>query len=240
MRLFNQKPGVGLQEFCRQFYDNVIFQPTIVGQRFDGVWWDNIFHSVVETDKSFAVMDKSILAQEMTALRLELFGLAWVYKFAREKFTIPQSIFTRQYLERNGKSETWDIMGEYSQVIAQSAFLTDKGEQMDGRAGRARITFVNEFRWGIFKKWAEANMDNPSAPTEEEKKVADCVARVVNRMLVDIRNDDCILVKRLAARLAERLGCDANLNAEALFALRAVVFGLYESARRAIKDIKLD
>jgi len=247
MGLFNKKQKVGVEEFCRQFYDNVIFHPIIAGQDFNEVWYDNVFHSIVEADKSFAVVDKSVFHREMTALRLELLGLAWLYKFPDNKFTIPQSIFTRQYLESNGKLELWDSMVEYNKVIAQSAFPTPSGIQMHTRLGkqmqerlkRGKTTFVNTFRWGVFEKWAEANIDDPSAPTEEEKILGSCVICVVSRMLADIRKNDCMLVKLLAVRLAERVGYDASLNAEAFLRLGAVIFGLYEGAEKAIKVIKL-
>ena len=248
MGLFSKKERVGVEEFCRQFYDKVIFHPIIAGQDFNEVWYDNVFHSIVEADKSFATIDKGVFRQEMTALRLELFGLAWLYKFPKDRFTIPQSIFTRQYLESTGKLELWDSMVEYNKVIAQSAFPTSTGIQTRSRLGkqmqegvqRGRTTFVNTFRWGVFEKWAEANIGHPSAPTEEEKMLGSCVICVVSRMLADIRKDDCMLVKLLAAKLAERIGCDASLNAEAFLRLGAVIFGLYEGAEKAIKGIKLE
>ena len=241
MGLFNKKRKVGIEEFCYQFYDNNIFKPVIAGQDFNKVWWDNVCDSIVEFDKSFQLIDKSVFSREITALRLELFGLAWVSKFTREKFTIPQSIFTRKYLERNGKLDIWDIMGEYGKIIAQSAFLDSKGKQVEGRTGRARFAFVNTFRMGIFNKWVETNISNPpTATTEEEKILINCVARVINRMVVDISRSDCVLVKLLAARLADRLGCNVSLNSKALFMFAAVVFGLYKGAQEAIKDIKLE
>jgi hypothetical protein len=247
MGLFNRKQKVGVEEFCRQFYDNVIFHPIIAGQDFNEVWYDNVFHSIVEADKSFAVIDKSVFRREMTALRLELFGLAWLYKFPDNRFTIPQSIFTRQYLESNGQLELWDSMVEYNKVIAQSAFPTPTGIQMRTQLGkqmqegveRGKTTFVNSFRWRVFEKWADANIGDLSAPTEEEKILGSCVICVVSRMLADIRKNDCMLVKLLVVRLAERVGYDASLNAEAFLRLGTVIFSLYEGAEKAIKDIKL-
>ena len=116
--------------------------------------------------------------------------------------------------------------------------MTKTGEQMEGRMARARVTSLNLSRVKMFAKWAEANIGDPSAPTEKEKTLA-CVARVANRVGTDIRRNDCILVKRLAARLADRLSCEPNLSAEALFRLGAVIFGLYEGAMKAIKSVSL-
>jgi hypothetical protein len=239
MGLLSRKPKTSIEEFCQQFYDSVVFHPIIAGEDFNKIWWDTVFDSVAEADKSFAVIDKTLFIREMTALRLELFGLAWRHKFKREKFTIPQSAFTRKYLEENEKLDIWDIMGEYNQAVAQSATLTETGELVKGRVGRAQITFTNVLRANMFDKWAETNISDPSAPTEEEKMLADCVARVANRIGADIKRNDCILVKRLTARLADRLGCDVNLKPEAFLKLGAVIFGLYNGAKEAIKSVNI-
>jgi hypothetical protein len=103
--------------------------------------------------------------------------------------------------------------------------------------GRARITYINTSRIGMFDKWADANMGNQ--PTGEEKKHLDCVARVANRIGADIRRNDCILIKLLSAKLAERLNCEPNLSVEAFFRLGAAIFGLYEGAKEAIKSVNL-
>jgi hypothetical protein len=117
--------------------------------------------------------------------------------------------------------------------------MTETGEQMEGRIARARVTSLNMSRAKMFDKWAEANIGDSSAPTEKEKMLANCVARVVNRIGADIRRNDCILVKRLTARLADRLNCEPNLSAEALFRLGVVIFGLYNGAKEALESVNL-
>ena len=224
------KSKTSIEEFCRQFYDSVVFHPIIADEDFNKVFWGTAFDSIVEADKSFATIAKSAFIREMTALRIELFALAW-----RDKFTIPQSIFTRKYLEENKKLKLWDIMGEYNQAIAQSTTMTEDGKQMDA----SRVAKANVARFNFFTKWAEANISDPSTTSEEEDKLINCVTRVANRVGADVRRNDCILVKRLAARVADRLGCDINLKTEALFGLGAVIFGLYEGAKEAIKSINL-
>lgn len=239
MGFLGRKPKIGIEEFCQQFYDSQILRPIIAGEDVWAGFLEIVFKSVAEVDQSFAAIDMAVFKGEMTALRLELFGLAWGHRFKQESFTIPQSIFTRRYLEASGQREIWDIMGEYNQAVAQSATLNVTGEQMEGRVARARITSLNLSRSNMFDKWAEANIGDPSAPTEEENMLANCVARVANRIGADIRRNDCILVKRLTARLADRLNCDPNLSAEALFRLGAVIFGFHEGATEAIKSVNL-
>ena len=238
MGLLRRKPKIGIEEFCREFYDTQIFHPIIAGTDVGSVFWETVFKSVVEADQSFATIDPTLFRKEMTALRMELFGLAWMHKFKREEYTIPQSLFTKRYLEENGRLDIWDIMGEYNQAIAQSSVMTATGEQMGGRVGRARIVSLNKLRADMFDKWAGANIGDRSV-TKEDEDHAKCVARVANRIGADIGRGDCIAVKRLGARLADRLGCDINLKPEALFRLSAVIFGLYEGAKESIKSVNL-
>jgi hypothetical protein len=235
MGLLGREPKISIEEFCREFYDAQIFRPIIAGTDVGSVFLETVFNSVVEADQSFAEIDKAVFWQEMTAIRLELFGLAWGHRFKQDKFTIPQSVFTRHYLEDNEKFGIWDIMGEYNQAIAESITMTESGGQMDAW----QVAKANKARADMFDKWADANIGDPSDPTEQEEILANCVARVANRIGADIRRNDCILVKRLTARLAERLGCSTNLNAEALFRLGAVIFGLYQGAKETMKSVNL-
>lgn len=240
MGLFSHKPKISIKEFCRQFYDTQIFHPIIAGTDVGSVFFETVFSSVVEADQSFARVKRSAFEREMTALRVELFGLAWGHRFKQEKFTIPQSVFTRGYLEENGKLEVWDIMGEYNQAIAQSSVMTATGEQM----GTAHVVSINKLRADMFDAtvgaWERSGINVwDTEPTSKGYQMVQCVARVANRIGADIRRNDCILVKRLAARLAARLRCRKDLESEALFRLQAVIFGLYEDAMEAIKSVNL-
>ena len=247
MGVFGKKQKVCVEEFCRQFYDDVVLHPVIGEQGSNEDWCARILHSIVEADRSFAAVDRSVFRREMTALHIELFGLAWLYRFKHNRFTIPQSIFTRQYLQTNGKLEIWDSMAEYNKVVSESTFPTPTsiemhtklGKQMQQGIERSKTTFVRTFRWEVFKKWADANVADPSAPTEEELKLGSCVFQVMGRLLADIRKNDCMLAKALVMKLVERVGYDASLNAEALLRLAGIILALYEGAERTLEDIKV-
>jgi len=228
MGLFKRKPKTSIEDACRQFYDFQIFHAVIAGEDVSKGILDTMFDSVVEADQSFAKIERTLFYQEMCALRLELFGLAWGHKFKQEKFAIQQSIFTRHYLDESGKLEMWAIMGEYNQAVADSVTLKATGERMEDW----QVVQANKAKVDMFDKWTEANK---GATTELDN----CVARVANRIGADISRNDSILTKRLAARLADRLGCDVNLNTEAIFRLSALVYGLYNGAREAIKSVNL-
>lgn len=223
MGLFDNKPKVGIEEFCREFYETQIFHPIIAGEDVGSVYWDTVFNSVMEADASFAVVDLAVFKREMTALRLELFGLAWMHHLKRDKYILPEIIFTKSYLEQNRQLEIWDIMGEYNQAIARSGADIASGERMQ----RGWVTYINSLRLDLYKKWVEAGVDGQ------------CAARVSNRTGTDVAWSKQITLNYLTARLADRLGCDVNMDHEALFRLGAVIFGLYDGAKEAIKAVKL-
>ena len=238
MGLFRRKPKVSMEEFCREFYHTQVFNANIAGVDAYKMLCETAFDSVVEADQSFAAIDRARFQEELTAIRMELFALAWMRRFKREDLTVPQSLFTRRYLQEEGKLPIWDIMGEYNQAVARSATTSETGQQVDGPLGRGRVAFVNTLRFEVFRKlWADAAGDEST--TEQREDLLNCVARVANRIGADIEGSNCILVKLLGVRLADRLDCEADLTSEALFRLAAVIYGLYQGAREAIGEANL-
>ncbi len=236
MGLFSRKPKVGIEEFCREFYDKQIFHAMIGGIDAWSAFLETVFNSISEADQSFAVIDKAVFQREMKALRMELFGLAWSHKFKGEEFTLPQSFFTKHYLEENGRLDIWDIMGEYNQALAKSSVMTATGEQM----GTEYVISINKLRSDMFDKWTETNIGDRSV-TEEDEEHAKCVARVANRIGADLMKNKEIGNRRITALLLYRLGwkIDEDLSEEALSRLVAITFGLYEGAKEAIKSVNL-
>lgn len=242
MGLFSRKPKVSIEEFCQHFYDTYIFNAYIGVVDLTSTCFEADYNSIIEADKTFKSIDFNKFQEEMTALRMELFGLAWQEKFKSGEYAIPQTFFTRLYLQKIAKTQIWDIMGEYNQKIAMCATMTENFEQIaevGGGAGRAKAASIALSRANMFDRWCDANIKDKTNITEEDKSNLNCVARVANRIGGDIRRFDCVTVKALAARLADRLGCDININSEALFRLSALTFGYHESAKEAIKDVNI-
>ena len=237
MGLFRRKPKVTIEEFCRQFYDTQIFNANIGAGDAWRMFSNTALESVVEADRSFAAVDRARFQEELTAIRMELFALDWMRRFKREDLTVPQSLFTRRYLQEEGKLPIWDIMGEYSQAVARSATTSETGQQVDGPLGRAQVAGVNVRRLEMFKKWGDAVGDEST--TEQREDLLNCVARVANRIGADIDRTNGILIKLLSARLADRLGCDDDLSSEALVRLAALIYGLYQGAREATSEANL-
>ena len=239
MPLFSTKPKLNVEECCKQFYDSAIFHVIILGQDVWSTILDADFKSITEADQSFLSVDPKLFRNEMTALRIEMFGLAWSGKFKQEDLRISQSIFTRRYLEENGRLDIWDIMGEYNHVIAYSASADGNGEQMGG----AQAEKLNGQRASVLNKWlSESNIVNTDDVTQEEKGELTCAVRVVNRIGADIWREDKgvnVTLGLLSGMLASRLGYDVNTKTEALIRLGSVVLGFYNGAEDYLKSIDL-
>jgi hypothetical protein len=54
---------------------------------------------IVEVDQSFAAIDKILFKHEMTALYMELFGLAWDRRYEKWEYILPAIVSTEKYLE---------------------------------------------------------------------------------------------------------------------------------------------
>jgi len=241
MRLFKRKPRVTIEQLCQEFYDTHIFNASIRGIDVWKLFCQTAFDSIVEADQSFAATDRDTFQVEMTALRMELFALAWMRRFKREGLAVSQSLFTKCYLEEKGNLAIWDTMGEYNQAVARSATTTETGQQVAGPLGRGQVAFLNSLRFGVFKKWAQKSEDAVGDRTqgEEREELLNGVARVANRIGADIKRRNGILVKLLTARAADRLGCEVTLSFGALFRLAALIQGFYQGASEAIAEVDL-
>ena len=197
--------------------------------------WDSIKDMLVEADRSTANISASVVQQELTSLQLELHASAWLNVFKKEEHTIPQSVFTRGYLIDSGKPELWEIAGEYNQALAHAAKLRSNMRPLPD----SQVAQINMARVEFFDGWVDKNLPDTDNHTDEDRSLLNCVARVANRIGFDIRRNDWVGAKRLAARLADRLGCSSDLNRKGLDVLVQTVRMSYESAEASLKSVKL-
>ena len=98
MGFFEPKPKVSAEDFCKEFYDSQVFEAVIGGVNVVPQFWDAVRQELEAADPSVAKNDQALFQEELTALRMELFALAWMHKFKKDHYTIPQSIFAKRYL----------------------------------------------------------------------------------------------------------------------------------------------
>jgi len=227
MGIFNRTSKVSIEDYCRLFYDNYMFNKGDDSLTDFYGHTEKVFKSIVKIDQSFSSVKQSLFYKEMIALFFELFSFAWFQKYVKDTVTIPQNVFTKQYLTEKGKLDIWDIMGEYNHVIARSSTKTASGEKEEGRVARSKNAFFDTTKLELFKKWEGKGVD------------LKCVARALNYFGADIKQSNGIVVKLLAANLVERVGCNENLKDEAAIILIDEIYDLYKGVADTIKNVRL-
>jgi hypothetical protein len=79
MNFFTRKPKVHLDEFYRDFYDRA-FRSKIRDMDLYAGLLDMDRQFVIKADSSFVSVDQQLFVAEMTVLRYEVFGIAWLHE----------------------------------------------------------------------------------------------------------------------------------------------------------------
>jgi hypothetical protein len=222
MGLFSRKQAVRLAQFCGEFYDTQILNPVIEGIDAGQVYVETVRRSVMEADPSFEGVETASLATEITAIRFEVFGLAWLHQFAG-KHAAAQSAFTKRYLEERNRADVWEAMEAYNQASARSSTL---GHTPKTPSGRAHLVFIDKTRADLFDAWLKQGFE------------PEPVARAANRFGTDVAWERNLTPGFLMLTLCQRLGCE--VNEEGQFRLIAVIRGLYDGVREALRSIKIE
>ena len=119
MRLFRQK--VGIEEFCHDYYISHVFRPRIDAGDHDTVFWDTLYMAIVRADPSAAGVEEAAFRHEFNAIRVELFGLAWVHILKEEEYIIREILFELRYLESQQLQRVWEAMADYNQAVLEAA-----------------------------------------------------------------------------------------------------------------------
>ncbi len=229
------KPELALEESLSVFWDYVLD------------WSDNFcsgIHSI----------DRNIFCNEMTAIRLELFSLACDQKFGKETIdlsvetnpkvatdgklfrrkkteplneeaAIQLSVFVKRCLEKKGRLDIWEAMGEYNFALGESRYLPDSEKQR-----QMTIVGLILIRDELLDKWEKSEVD------------IQCIARVANRINIDARRWNSVAMKRLAVRLAQRLEAGSHLDVPVVFAperqigFAAIIYAFYLGAKEFLKS----
>lgn len=221
MELFNRKPKTSIEDFCRQFYDSEIFYVKTCDEDGASALWEKALNFVTEADPSLAKVDRDLFRREMTALHMELFGMAWMrylwgedMLWSEDKFLFLQRevVFTKSYLEKNGYLDIWETMFAYNEAIASSRRRGDAERAITDRC--VDHYFIKE---GI-------------GP--------DCTGRIRNRMYENPPSDD--LFDYLTDTVSKRLGWDIKPDSEPFLQLEALIWYLYGLAQAYADLVVID
>ena len=222
MGFFTSRPKVPLDDFCREFYDTHLLHPVVAGINMARTFSETIKRSVTEVDPQFADVEIELLMAELTVIRFEVFGLAWLHQQG-DKRAAEQSDFTRVYLENSSRTDIWEAMVPYNQAIAQSSTL---GRTSETRTGRAYLTFVNSMRADLFDRWYAMGFDSTA------------VARAANRLSADVAWKQGRTAGHMMLALCDRLACQSNEQGQ--FRLLAIIRGFYDGVIESLKAVKIN
>ena len=229
--LFNRKPKTSIEDFCRQFYDSQVFCIKAGDEGRASTLWQNALNSIAEADPSLVKVDRDLLRREMTALHIELFGLAWTHYLWSDlsmgewtdsrnwhsdyqlKRLIKEIVFTKRYLKQNEHFDIWNSMLAYNEAIA--GFHSKS-------YGDAERAITDE----SFEYFIKAGAD------------ADCAGRLRNRMYEFHFSDN--VLDHLIDTFVKRLGWDIKPDSEIFLRLQAVLFHLYTYIGAYIDCVVID
>ena len=221
------KPRIGLQAFCREFYDSQLLHPKVAGVDAGDVFPELVRATLAEVCRPFETVSTSVLRNELTTLRYELFALAWTHKFVSGEIVILQSAFTKTYLHEDGRDDLWAGMDGYNKLIDGATL------HWLSTLGKGNLTF----NYGMRRDLAALTH---VVALKKAVRDEDVVERACNRIWSENAWKDRLMLEPLAAMLCERVGMDPReLSTEATFRLAAYIHGLYEGARQSWAKAKI-
>lgn len=228
MGAFDNKPVTTIQDFFQHSYDQTIFNPALHGQDMRWLFVSLLYSTTLTRNPSFGTINRSLFRQEMIAVRLELLALAFMHVDGDDDHFLMQSMFTKDYLTKNGAGELWDTMGEYNRVIALSSAHSFKG----ACALRITTTMSDSLRFALATEFLEQH--------SADKADLECQVRVCNRCGGELAWESGATAKLFVARLTTRLGCGDNLDSDSLMALEGVLKWFYRSDKEAMSSVNFD
>ena len=221
MGLFDRKPRMSTQEWCEYFYSNYVFAPPIREVDPWRVLCESAHRQVLRADPTFSAIDVSDLSDQLLALRLEVIGIAWLFRI-KDDLSPKQSECTRLHLLKQNREDLWDMMEPYNQAVAKS---TERGSDPATRTGRARITFMNSMRADLFDKWVVKVSDPKDA------------ARPVNRFGSNVPWKFQKTHVYLSYALTDQLQCE--VNEEARTGMMAIIQGFFDGTSEELQKVKI-
>jgi hypothetical protein len=221
--MFQSKQKVSIEECCREFYESNIFKADFRSTDVFRNYLDTAVKLIREIAPSFKEIDAKVFQREAIALKIELFALAWMHKLGKEKYTLPQAVYTKRYLQERGQSDIWEIMTHYNEAIAISIKEVVMGE----RSKNTWIGWMNDLKSSQFEKWVKAGVD------------PECAARVCGREGTEVIWKRNITVNSLSARLADRIGCNENLKNKSIEKLADIIRSFYNDAKEYINSANI-
>lgn len=112
------KRRVEIVDFCQEFYNSEVFRPDVGA---GALVWDTLLKAIVDADGSYGSIEQADFVRELNAMRVEIFGLAWVHQLGKKELIVPELVFTQRYLRSMNRNDIWEAMADYNQAVLGSA-----------------------------------------------------------------------------------------------------------------------
>jgi len=221
MGLFDRKSRMSTQEWCEYIYSNYVFAPPIREVDPWRVFCESVHRQVLRAAPTFSAVDVADLSDQLLALRLEVIGIAWLFRI-KDDLSPKQSECTRLHLLKHNREGLWDMMEPYNQAVAKS---TVGGSDHATRTGRAHITFINSMRADLFDKWVAKVSDPKDA------------ARSANRFGSNVPWKSQKTHIYLSYALTDQLQCE--VNDEARTGMMAIIQGFFDGTSEELQKVKI-
>ena len=221
MGLLNRRPKMSILEWCEYFYSNYVFAPSIREVDPWQVFCETAHRQILGVDSTFSAVDISELSDQLLALRLEVIGIAWLFRI-KDDLSPKQSECTRLHLLKHNREALWDMMEPYNQAVAKS---TVGGSDPATKTGRAHITFMNTMRADLFDKWVAKVTDPKDA------------ARPANRIGSNVPWKSHKTHIYLSYALTGQLECE--VNEEARKSIMAMIQGFFDGTSEELRKVKI-
>lgn len=231
---------INVEQFCGKLYDNCVFFSAHENSKENQkAYWGYIYLSIKAVDKNFHHIELDTFAREMTALQYELFGLAWMHHFTAERYhgfeekaTLSEIVFTKNYMEKHGYSEIWNIMSYYNKTIADA--LLYHCITAEDRPFPSLIAIEDEMSYYITQRNFNKKLREDGIDNWKKKVDLDCATRVANRISTREVWGGCPIARMLAMTFAERLGWKVDLRAEGFAGFEQLIDRIYNDLKREI------
>lgn len=220
MGLFNKKVKMSTQDWCENFYSSAVFS-TVRDVDLSQFFSETAFQQLVQADPTISVVDSSVFADHLLALRLEVIGIAWLV-YVKDDFLPLQSECTRLYLLKCNRSDLWDMMDAYNQSVAES---TVGGIDSTSSKGQREIAAINSKRMNLFDKWATKVSDPKDA------------ARAANRLGCQASWKSERTPIYLSFALTKQLQCE--INDEARQIIQNTIHGFFDGVSEDLRNTKI-
>jgi len=252
MKSSKSKRKLTTEDVCREYFESQIFHLKGIDEASPAHFFIDASIFLEVTDASSkgidfdAFLNFDAFLKEMTAVNIELFGLAWLnhnYEL-RKELSMPESfiteeiVFTKRYLQDTGRSDIWERMSFYNDEILKTIAEQTVALESWGDLRDISVVTREEDQVEIATKQLTEHIHLCINLVSKYTADSECTERLATRLLYvpcDISRI-VALSQKLSLTLMGRLGCD--LSQAGLFALQRVVVGVYGNAVKYLDAVR--